>query len=329
MNRYPAGIIPIMMFTFTVTLPGQTAQPVQTWWELTDHINEMQQRGDLDGSERLVREWLASAEAARADPYPRAVAESFLASIDWDRGRFRSSTEHYENSLKIMNTSSNTPCEARLLVQSCLVSGYLADRRMSVAERWMREMDKTQNICSDVHKPTQARISMAHAAYAVAVGKAEEAEHWMEAALQEVNPAPADVWQRATAKSGLAMLYQRKKKFDRAEQLLREAESDVVTHCGPDHPALLRIRLNLGALLVERKRYAEALPLLQSSARIPQLTPDDLDASEAALSNLAVLYRKLGQKHEARRIEQQLAGMSASFADHQRIDVRALALHSH
>ncbi len=133
-------------------------------------------------------------------------------------------------------------------------------------------------------------------------GRLAEAQAMLQLALlaKEINPKtrPLDL---AVTQQNLAVVLDKDHQRDAAEALYRKALATKEAALGKDHPSVATTLTNLGALLLDRKDYAGAEPLLDRALRIEETRGPDHPNLVVILRNQALVYEATKRDAEAER----------------------------
>jgi len=130
-------------------------------------------------------------------------------------------------------------------------------------------------------------------------GKTDKAGRFFNQALRLIS-ASGVKFKTSALLVNLGVVYIAKRKFQEAEDVLKQALKDVEAEVGPQHPDLIFVLTALGVLYTDSGRYAEAEGEYLRALHILELRKPDTDTRIARiLHRLSITYAKAGRKGEA------------------------------
>jgi tetratricopeptide (TPR) repeat protein len=114
----------------------------------------------------------------------------------------------------------------------------------------------------------------------------------------------------------LAGQYRTRERSEDAEPLYRRALEIRLSHHEPTHPDVIYVKSRLGRLLLDMKRYSEALPFLVDTVAAREASPlyETIKSRTLALENLAEAYDALGEGSKAKEVRLRVMELKESEA---------------
>eukprot|EP00808_Paulinella_micropora_P000346 g22476.t1 len=229
----------------------------------------LDEQGDLQGGEQLLRSCLVASEKTLGAEHPSTLASvSNLASLLNQQGKLAEAERLYRRALQAREKTLGAEHPDTLnTVNNLAVLLYKQGKLGEAEPLFRRALQACEKTLGGAEHPIALASVNSLAMLLQQQGKLAEAEPLCRRALQaREKTLGAEHPSTLTSVNNLASLLREQGKLGEAERLCRRVFEGSDKTLGPQHPDTLGSAMNLGVLLYQQGRLAGARPLLKQAA---------------------------------------------------------------